>query len=454
MTDAALGHLRRVAAEGNVGVILHVGAGNGAELETYLAAKPAHIRLLEPNPPAAKALQLAAANAPSVTVEASALAGQDGTATLRVFNHASLSSLRAPHELTRLFPGLHLVSEPEVATVSVASLLAGLPFAEGKRNILILDAPGEEGRIVEDLRAGHWFKRFDHVFMYCGTSELYEGSRTANELRGRLEAEGFDVEATLRDDPDRPCLILRLDRTALKVIELERALAEARSAQDELEAKLKAQAAAAETAIREKNAAEARLKEQSALAEAQLKEQFAIAEARHKEQAAAAEAKLMAQQAAAELKLAEQAAAADTKLTAQSAATDAQLQEKVALAEARLKEIEAAGAEKDQQLKSLRAERDKAVADLSLALRMQTLQQLDLDDLRVRYQQAETARAEHELLLRRLTPRLQEAAQHLKTLQLEDGRHAELPNAGISNKPLESGHPKEAFGRDKPSDAA
>lgn len=72
------------------------------------------------------------------------------------------------------------------------------------------------------------------------------------------------------------------------------------------------------------------------------------------------------------------------------------------------------------------AARERAMADLGLAIRMQGLLQTDLDDLRERYRQSETARSQQEDLLRKLTPRLQEAAQQLRQLQLVEAADAEL----------------------------
>ena len=74
--------------------------------------------------------------------------------------------------------------------------------------------------------------------------------------------------------------------------------------------------------------------------------------------------------------------------------------------------------EKEAACKQAYEERDKAFADLGLAMRMQGLLQSDLDDLRERYRQSEETRAGQEELLRKLTPRLQDAAQQLRQLQL------------------------------------
>jgi len=221
MTEPISDQLKRIAAAGDIGVILHIGAGEGAELAGYLAANADHIRLMEPNPAAAAALQQIAAGVPTVQVDGRAVTGQDSVAVLHVFNLAPYSSLHAPRELARMFPGLHVASEPEVATIAVSSLMADIPFTRGRRNVLVLDAPGEEGNIVEALRAGSWLHRFEHVFLYCGTSQLYQNSRTVKELRDILESEGYRLAAMLEDDPDRPCLVLHVDLTARKVESLE-----------------------------------------------------------------------------------------------------------------------------------------------------------------------------------------------------------------------------------------
>ncbi len=76
--------------------------------------------------------------------------------------------------------------------------------------------------------------------------------------------------------------------------------------------------------------------------------------------------------------------------------------------------------------------------DLGLALRLQARLQADLSDLQARHAGALTEKAEHETLLRQLTPRLREAAQHLQALSLLDAEAAQTalppPKAGKSGK--------------------
>lgn len=75
------------------------------------------------------------------------------------------------------------------------------------------------------------------------------------------------------------------------------------------------------------------------------------------------------------------------------------------------------------------AERDRLQTDLGLALRMQGVLQSDLDDLRQAYRRSEEQRREHEALLRKLTPRLQEAAQQLRDLHLLRAEETARPEA-------------------------
>jgi FkbM family methyltransferase len=230
MDDIVSSHLQRIGLNGDVSLVLHLGAGACQELPTYLAMGATRIHLLEPNPTVAKALLRLAEAEPSVTVDARAVAGQDGLAALHVFNFAPLSSLRLPTGLRELMPGLHEVDSPEVETVSVASLMEDLEPLEGHgARVLVIDAPGEEGRILIDLQVGGFLRRFSHILLYFGRVSLFAGSPIWDELSELVLAEGYRVEGCSDTDPDRPCLLLRLDTLALEVTALTTALAEART---------------------------------------------------------------------------------------------------------------------------------------------------------------------------------------------------------------------------------
>ncbi len=76
--------------------------------------------------------------------------------------------------------------------------------------------------------------------------------------------------------------------------------------------------------------------------------------------------------------------------------------------------------------------RERALQDSGLALRMQAILQADLDALRDRFQLSEAQRVRQEVLLRKLTPRLQEAARQLHLMQLAETAPAEEPPPRIA----------------------
>ncbi|WP_212525602.1 FkbM family methyltransferase [Actibacterium sp. MT2.3-13A] len=89
--------------------------------------------------------------------------------------------------------------------------------------------------------------------------------------------------------------------------------------------------------------------------------------------------------------------------------------------------------QRDAALAEAQAAAETARADLAVALRMQVLAQSDLQDLQERYRASEEARATQAELLRKLTPRLQQAAQQLQQLALAEDT-AE-PEALTADKP-------------------
>lgn len=87
------------------------------------------------------------------------------------------------------------------------------------------------------------------------------------------------------------------------------------------------------------------------------------------------------------------------------------LREGTTVLEAKLSETQAA---RDAAVARL----DQTQADQALQMRMQVMHKLDLDDLRTRYEKSEALRRQQEELLLKLTPRLAQAAEQLRHLQL------------------------------------
>ena len=190
-------------------VILHLGAGNCSELETWLAASPRRIVLVEPNPDAAKRLTALARDDDRIHVVQQAVGDPDGSPRLRRFNIPALSSLREPTGLRELFPGLRMEREIDVDAVSPIDLFESFELDPDGHNWLIIDTPGEERAIVESLRMAEQLDRFGRIVLHCGARSLYEGNTPANGLLNQLQKAGYDIEQRDDSDPDRPCWWLR-----------------------------------------------------------------------------------------------------------------------------------------------------------------------------------------------------------------------------------------------------
>lgn len=104
------------------------------------------------------------------------------------------------------------------------------------------------------------------------------------------------------------------------------------------------------------------------------------------------------------------------------------LEERAAELKIALDEAQAAIGKAKRQAADEKRQRDKAYADLGVSARMQGLLQSDLVDLRSRLQESERVRAEHEALLRKLTPRLQQAADQLRSLQMLESSKNDHPS--------------------------
>jgi hypothetical protein len=95
--------------------------------------------------------------------------------------------------------------------------------------------------------------------------------------------------------------------------------------------------------------------------------------------------------------------------------------------EATRAEVAARTGERDQCGQALEQQR----GDLTVSLRLQAIAQTDLQELRQRLAEVQAVRTRQEALLRKLAPRLQEAAQHLQGLMALPGTAASSPQQQI-----------------------
>lgn len=192
-------------------VIIHVGAGNCRELDRYAASQAKRIVLVEADPVRAKELSRRTDDMPGVEVLPFAVGGISGKGKFKVFNLSDWNSLHTPIGLKGLFPGLRLLRETEVETVSVLDLIEQVGLEADESNWLVIDAPGSEMTILEPLCSSGRLGCFDSIVLHCGKEPLYEGSASADAILPLLRQHGYETTASVSgDDPDLVCRTLRL----------------------------------------------------------------------------------------------------------------------------------------------------------------------------------------------------------------------------------------------------
>ncbi len=224
-----------------VGLVLHLGAGDAPEVDAWRTGGASHVALVEANPVLARTLRQRFGTRADVSVHDCAVAGADGTGVLQVYNLMGLSALRPPADLAALFPGLRRVAGAEVVTMRPSRLLETLPPAGTAPDVLIIDIPGEEATALRDLAEAGALQRFRHILLRCGTTEHYLGSSPATDLCTELETSGYQLTHTDSADPDRPWFAFRLDAAQQEIKALREALAAERDAREAAIAELRAE---------------------------------------------------------------------------------------------------------------------------------------------------------------------------------------------------------------------
>lgn len=203
-------------------IIMHIGAGNCAELDSHVATQAKRIVLVEADSAKAKGLSRRTAGIGCVEVFPFAVGAESSSGRLKVFNFPDWNSLRAPLALKGLFPGLRLLREMDVEIVSIVDLIEKVGVEDGGRNWLVIDAPGSEMAILETLCAADRLASFERITLRCGRDPLYEGAASASKMLVMLHTHGYEsMASTPADDPELICNTLRLspfnaERTALQ----------------------------------------------------------------------------------------------------------------------------------------------------------------------------------------------------------------------------------------------
>ena len=430
-------------------VVVHLGAGLCRELDLWRASGARRIVLVEPHPELLPELQRRIRPGDSAEILALAVSADAGREPMHLLNFALLSSLRTPTGLFRILPGLIQTDRAMVETISVDELMGNLDLNGDGEHWLVIDTPGVEAAILDQLQRSGRLHAFSRIFLSAGVEPLYEGSESVAALLERLEHLGYaNAGRPDNSDSDWPRYHLVLDRLALECGKLRQELKQAqelagqeaeraRQLAAELEASKKELTALQEsstTRIGELEVFWSEAEQAKNEAEEQGKASLAEAQNAHQSEVQALKRQLAEVQEAHQMEL----AAKENELAALRESSSSRVEElESALVEQRRKaeQIEPLTRQLnavEKQAQQNQAQLEKAQADLSLALRLQMLRENDLKELQTRYGEVLTIKDEQQDLLTQLHHRLSRAAEYLQLV------HARADDKGLPEELLEA----------------
>lgn len=197
----------------SVDVIVHIGAGRCEELDAYLSSSATRIILVEPRAPLAVELRMRSAMDSRVQVLEVAVTNNPQYNKLNEYSIPGADSLYLPSGLKKLFPGLRLLAQHPVDTITVPGLLKLCAFT-GDQNALIVQAPGLEVSIIESFSEAGALEALSYISVICPEQPLYDLSGEPERILSLLHDERFDLVRRDGTDPDWPTYSFR--RNSLK----------------------------------------------------------------------------------------------------------------------------------------------------------------------------------------------------------------------------------------------
>jgi len=187
----------------NMGAILHVGAGEGANLQEYLAARPGRLMLVEAQAANITALERQVRNRPNVQVIHAAIADRDTTVTLNGYVGTGLASVLPATGLKAAY-GKHngQVTTAKVPGMTMATILKALDAPRNSWNVAIIEAPGMEQTIANVLRRPALGRRFESIVMKLSRKVLFEGAAPGRATVEAMRGADFELlDCWPSDDP-------------------------------------------------------------------------------------------------------------------------------------------------------------------------------------------------------------------------------------------------------------
>ena len=181
------------------GTIVHIGAGDCREFDTYLKVGAERIVLLEPDPTAAGELYRKADGAPHVGVIRLAVGGFCGEGSLHRYNVPGLSSLNPLESNSIRWPGLRTVGQVAVSVIDLRALLERIKLTSDKSHWLIVEAAGEESEILRSLGDAAEPHIFSHLSVRLLAHTATSAKRRADFIKS-FELAGYRIQHLAQQD--------------------------------------------------------------------------------------------------------------------------------------------------------------------------------------------------------------------------------------------------------------
>ncbi|GAW95726.1 hypothetical protein [Colwellia marinimaniae] len=236
----------------DIGKLIHVGAGNGIELNDYVTQSFAVIHLLEPIPKVFKQLQSKINKLNKINVQCNisafnvALSNTASTSNTEQKEQAfyitlpnRYSSLHKADKLKNLFQNLKTEQEITVKIISFSDLVKKANLDKNKQNALVLQINGSEFDVIAQAETDD-LMMFSSIVIQQAKNNYFGQAKENTNLTALMESKGFQLAIEADNDVVFSNLVFRKDERALEL----KALNEKNEAQkaciSELEAKLKA----------------------------------------------------------------------------------------------------------------------------------------------------------------------------------------------------------------------
>ncbi len=173
--------------------IVHVGANNGVEADSYYATKADTCVYVEPIPEVFGRLEKNVSRFPRHFAVQALCTDRDGeTVTFNVSSNGGASSSVLPlGDHATLFPDITYVNSIEMVSCKLDTLIKRFPKVFF--NLLVIDVQGAELMVLKG--ATELLNELDAVFLEVNDAPLYEGCCTLDDLIDFLKPFGFRIKS-------------------------------------------------------------------------------------------------------------------------------------------------------------------------------------------------------------------------------------------------------------------